>query len=84
VTRRLIGGLAVGVLYFVLSQLVGLVYLFLATAFGWQVRGYHEAAEYEWWSWLLFVVWVAGFFVAVWWGAARFGSRREPAATGVP
>jgi hypothetical protein len=83
-TRRVIGGAAVGVVYFVFSQLVGLAYLFLAAVFGWQVRGYHEPAEYDVWTWLVFAVWVAGFVFAVWWGAFRLVSRPEPAATGAP
>ena len=71
-----------GALYFVASQLAALAYLFLATAFGWQVSGYHEPAEYTWWSWLLWAMWVAGFVLTVWWGATRprLGRRPGPAA----
>jgi hypothetical protein len=84
VSRGLIGGVVFGASYFVVSQLAALVYLLLAAAFGWQVRGYHEPADHEWWSWLLFVVWVAGFAVAVWWGASRFRSRLEPGTSSAP
>ena len=75
--RKLIGGAVVGVLHFVLSQLLALAYLLLAAVFGWHVSGYHEPAEYEWWSLTLFVVWAAGFVVAVCWGAFRFPARPE-------
>jgi hypothetical protein len=52
-------------LYVVISQLVGFAHLLLAAALEWQVPGYHEPADYAWWSWLLCVVWVAGFIIAV-------------------
>jgi hypothetical protein len=78
VLRTLSGGAVFGVAYFVLSQIVGFVYLLLATVFRWDVPGYHEPTEYEWWRWLLFSVWVAGFGVAVWWGASRFRSQPNP------
>lgn len=81
---KLIRGALFGVVYLVLSQVVGIAYLLLAAALGWDVPGYHEPAEYEWWSWPIFIVWVAGFVVAVWWGASSVRSRSGRVPSGVP
>jgi hypothetical protein len=76
--RGLIGGVVFGALYFVASQLAALAYLFLATAFGWHISGYHEPAEYTWWSLLLSIMWVAGFVLSVGWGATRSRLGQRP------
>ena len=73
--RKLVAGAVAAVLYFVLSQVVFIAFLFLATWRGWDLPWYHEPAEYHWWRWLLFALWCAGFVAFVWWASSRFGNR---------
>ena len=74
---RIVAAALAGLLYFVVTQLLAVGYLLLAAWAGWDVPGYHEPAEYHWWSWIVFSLWCAGFALVAWWAAFRLPFRRS-------